>query len=72
MVNDSDSPIWDAEYDYVLVYDAALRGGSLLGDLDVSSVQAQRDEILAVMAQDLVGGEDDERLLAWGDTFTVG
>jgi hypothetical protein len=56
----------------VLVYDAALRGGSLLGDLDVSSVQAQRDEILALMAQDLVGGEDDERLLAWGDTFTVG
>jgi hypothetical protein len=72
MVNDSDSPIWDAEYDYVLVYDAALRGGSLLGDLDVSSLQAQRDEILAVMAQDLVGGEDDERLLAWGDIFTVG
>lgn len=57
---DGDQPIWDAEYDYVLVYEAAIIGGQLLGDTDWQSLVQGRDEIRAAMREDLVGQTQNE------------
>jgi hypothetical protein len=76
MVNDSDQPVWNAEFDYLLVLDASTYGGSLLGDLDVQSVQQKRDELLAAMRNAMVGSVINERPQvpgSWpGDRFAAG
>lgn len=66
MVNDSDSPIWDAEYDYLLVLEAVILGCQVL-EFPYADLVAQRDEILAAMIADLVGGQQGE-LQQWGDS----
>ena len=64
MVNDSDQPIWEAEYDYLLVLDACILGCQLL-EFPWSDLTPQRDELLAAMREDLIGGQVGEPA-QWG------
>lgn len=64
LVNDGDQPIWEAEYDYALVVDAALMGAQLLDDLGAPDLQAQRDTLVQAMKDDLVRQDND--IVQWG------
>jgi len=65
MVNDGDQPIWEAEYDYLLVIDACILGQQMTQDPTWRELVPQRDELLASLREDLIGGQDGERAI-WG------
>lgn len=66
MVNDSDQAIWEAEYDYLLVLEAAMFGQQLLNDPTWTMLQPQRDELLEAMRRDLITQQHGE-LEVWGE-----
>jgi len=62
---DTDQPIWPAEHDYALIFEAALTGARLLDDLGAPDIQAQRDDALRAMANDLAGPQTPG-IRVWG------
>lgn len=65
MVEDTDQPIWSAEYDYLLVLEAAMLGMQLEKDDGWAQLKPQRDELLAAMIEDLTDGADTP-VVQWG------
>ena len=65
MGTDTDQPIWDSEFHYILVPWAMILGQKLEGDPTAEDLRNQRDEMLAAMKEDLVGGVEGE-LVQWG------
>lgn len=55
MVNDGDQPLWPAEHDYLLIFEAAVQGEDLTDGLGSSSLMQRRDEALLSMVKDLAG-----------------
>jgi hypothetical protein len=70
MVNDNDQPLWEAEYDYLLVLEACILGCQLL-EFSYGELVPQRDEILAGMKEDLQTGTTvtEGALVQWGGTW---
>lgn len=65
---DTDTPIWDSEFHYILVLWAMMLGETLEADPTADSLRAQRDEMLARMISELVGGEVGE-VVQWGPSW---
>lgn len=67
MAQDTDQPIWDAEWDYLLVLETQMLGMQLLSDPTALALQPARDSALARMKSALL--EDiDEQAEIWGVT----
>jgi hypothetical protein len=62
---DTDTPIWDSEFHYILVPWAMILGEKLEADPTANDLRQERDEMLARMVAELVGGEVNE-LRFWG------
>jgi hypothetical protein len=62
---DTDLPIWDAEFHYILVPWAMILGEKLEADSTANDLRQERDEMLARMISELVGGEVNE-IRQWG------
>jgi len=60
MSSDTDTPIWDSEFHYLLVPWAIILGEKLEKDPTAESLRAQRDEMLAGMISELTGGQEGE------------
>jgi len=61
----TDKPIWDVEHHYLLVPTALILGMKLEVDQTAESLRNQRDEMLAAMKEELVGGVENEPTF-WG------
>ena len=55
MVNDGDQPIWPAEHDYALIFEAAVQGEALTDGLGSGDLMQLRDQALLAMQKDLAG-----------------
>ncbi len=62
MSADTDTPIWDPEFHYLLVPWALILGMKLENDPSAEAIRNQRDEMLAGMVSELVGGQEGEPL----------
>jgi hypothetical protein len=62
---DTDTPLWDSEFHYILVPWAMILGQKLEQDPTGDALRQERDEMLARMISELVGGEVNE-IRQWG------
>lgn len=54
---DTDQPIWPAEHDYALIFEAAVIGETMLDGLSSADLTTRRDEALTAMTHDLAGSQ---------------
>ena len=66
MVNDSDQPIWGAEYDYLLVLEAAILGCELL-EFPAAELSSQRDGMLQALLGDALHSQQSAGVEIWGE-----
>lgn len=65
MSADTDTPLWDSEFHYLLVPLAIVCGARLENDPAPQAYQEQADRLLASMIAELSSGEDGE-IVQWG------
>lgn len=68
MSADTDTPLWDSEFHYLLVPWAIMLGQKLEYDPTAEYLRVQRDEMLAAMKDELVLGQEEPQA-AWGDSL---
>lgn len=66
MANDTDTPVWDSEFHYLLVPAAVILGQKLEFDPTAEYLRSQRDELLAGMKDEHIGGVENN-VRVWGE-----
>jgi hypothetical protein len=66
MVDDSDQPLWGAEFDYLLVLDAQMLGMQLQNDPTWADLKPARDELLESLRGDSLASRQANEVLVWG------
>lgn len=66
MSADTDTPIWDSEFHYVLVPWAMILGMKLENDPSAEGLRNQRDEMLGWMMDEHLGGGVEGRVMQYG------